>query len=69
MLRLLNLELQKPDEADRLYLNLYGNTMSRGEINLQAAQKLNDKWSTMTMLHVSDQSNYQWSKPYSSDDL
>ncbi|MGB0887414.1 MAG: TonB-dependent receptor [Vicingaceae bacterium] len=52
----INIELQKPDEADRLYLNLYGNTMSRGEINLQAAQKLNDKWSTMTMLHVSDQS-------------
>ncbi len=52
----INLELQKPDKADRLYLNLYGNMMSRAEINLQAAQKLNDKWSTMTMLHANNQS-------------
>ncbi len=52
----INIELQKPDEADKLYLNIYGNTMSRGEINLQAPQKINNKWSTMTMLHSSNQS-------------
>ncbi|PCJ01384.1 MAG: TonB-dependent receptor [Flavobacteriales bacterium] len=51
----INIELQKPDKADKLYLNLYGNIMSRGEINLQAAQKLNNKWSTLTMLHTSTQ--------------
>ena len=52
----INLELQKPDKAERLYLNAYANQMSRAEINLQAAQKLNDKWSTMTMFHTSNQS-------------
>jgi outer membrane receptor for ferrienterochelin and colicin len=52
----INIELQKPDEADKFYLNLYANMMSRAEINLQAAQKLNDKWSTMTMFHTSNQS-------------
>jgi outer membrane receptor for ferrienterochelin and colicin len=52
----INIELQKPDKADQLYLNVYGNEMSRGEINLQAAQKINDKWSTITMLHVNNQS-------------
>jgi outer membrane receptor for ferrienterochelin and colicin len=30
--------------------------MSRAEINIQTAQKLNKKWSTMTMLHVNNQS-------------
>lgn len=52
----INLELQKPDEADKLYLNIYGNIMSRAEINVQAAQKINTKWSTMTMFHASNQS-------------
>ena len=52
----INIELQKPDEADQLYLNLYGNALSRGEINLQTAQKINNQWSTLTMLHVNNQS-------------
>lgn len=51
----INLELQKPDKADKLYLNVYGNTMARVEINVQAAQKLNEKWSTLTMLHANNQ--------------
>jgi len=51
----INLELQKPDEAEKLYLNMYGNAMARGEVNIQAAQKLNPKWSTMTMFHASNQ--------------
>tara|TARA_B100000809_G_scaffold266844_1_gene332131 strand:- start:1288 stop:3495 length:2208 start_codon:yes stop_codon:yes gene_type:complete len=51
----INLELQKPDKAEKLYLNIYGNTRARAEINMQAAQKLNKKWSTMTMLHASNQ--------------
>jgi len=52
----INIELQKPDKAEKLSLNLYGNIMSRAEINIQAAQKLNEKWSTMTMLHANNQS-------------
>ncbi|MDB4533518.1 TonB-dependent receptor [Vicingaceae bacterium] len=52
----INIELQKPDKAEQLYFNVYGNAMSRGEINIQAAKKLNEKWSTMTMVHVNNQS-------------
>ena len=51
----INIELQKPDKADQLYVNLYGNKMSRGEINVQSAQKLNEKWSTLGMFHASNQ--------------
>ena len=52
----INLELHKPEKADKLYLNLYGNIMGRAEINLQTAQKVNDKWGTITMVHASNQS-------------
>jgi len=52
----INLELQKPDKAERLTLNIYGNTMARAEINVQAAQKINTKWSSITMLHANNQS-------------
>jgi outer membrane receptor for ferrienterochelin and colicins len=52
----INIELQKPDKAEQLYLNVYGNALSRGEINLQAAQKINEKWSTLSMLHINNQS-------------
>lgn len=51
----INLELQKPDKAEKLYVNVYGNTMARGEINLQTAQKLSERWSTMTMFHANNQ--------------
>ncbi len=52
----INLELQKPDKAEKLYVNVYANLMSRAEINVQAAQKINDKWSSITMAHASSQS-------------
>ncbi|MEO9531587.1 MAG: TonB-dependent receptor [Crocinitomicaceae bacterium] len=54
---LINIELKKPSESERLYVNLYGNKFTRGEINLHGAQKINDKWSTMTFLHASNQFN------------
>ncbi|MCB0402935.1 MAG: TonB-dependent receptor [Flavobacteriales bacterium] len=52
----INLELQKPDEAERLYINGYGNLMGRAELNVHAAQKLNEQWSTMSFIHASGQS-------------
>lgn len=55
MAGLINLELKKPNESERLYVNVYGNRFSRLELNLHGAQKLNDKWSTMTFLHGSNQ--------------
>lgn len=52
----INIEFLKPDEAEQLYLNVYGNAMGRAELNVHAAQQLNKKWSTMTFVHASNQS-------------
>lgn len=52
----INIELQKPDEADKLFINGYLNQFSRAELNIQAAQKLNTKWSTAQFAHISNQS-------------
>lgn len=52
----INLELLKPDEAEKLFVNVYGNVMSRAELNIHSAQKLNTKWSMMTFAHASNQS-------------
>ena len=49
----INIELQKPDLADKLYLNTYFNSFGRGEINLNLAQKLNKKWSVGLLTHSS----------------
>ncbi len=35
----INLEYLKPDEAEKLYVNVYGNTMGRAELNVHAAKK------------------------------
>lgn len=51
----INIEFQKPDEAEQLYVNGYLNAMSRAEINVHAAQKVSDRWSTMSFLHVNNQ--------------
>jgi hypothetical protein len=49
----INLELIKPDKLKELvFVNLYGNTMGRGEINLHVGTKLNSKWSTALMVHA-----------------
>ncbi|WP_304234226.1 TonB-dependent receptor [Jiulongibacter sediminis] len=49
----INVELQKPDLAERLYANAYVNEVGRGELNLNAAKKLNDKWSVGLLTHAS----------------
>ncbi len=53
----INVELRKPEEAERLYLNLFANTESRMEINLNLAHRFKDnKWSTALLLHGKDNS-------------
>lgn len=47
----INIEVQKPDEAPKWYFNAYGNAMGRMEANVQAARKLNNKWSSALFLH------------------
>jgi hypothetical protein len=49
----INVELQKPEDSEKLFLNTYINDMGRGEINLNSAHKLNKKWSTGVLLHTS----------------
>lgn len=54
----INVELRKPEEAERLYLNLFANTESRLEANLNLAHRFkNGKWSTALLLHGKDNSS------------
>lgn len=49
----INVELQKPDAQEKLYLNTYVNNFGRGEVNLNLAHQLNKKWSTGLLTHGS----------------
>jgi outer membrane receptor for ferrienterochelin and colicins len=47
----IDVELKKPEESEKMYLNLYGSNEGRAEANLNLVQKVNNKWSTMLLLH------------------
>jgi outer membrane receptor for ferrienterochelin and colicins len=49
----INVELMKPDVPEKLYLNAYGNSQGRGEVNLNLAHKINKKWSVGMLTHAS----------------
>jgi outer membrane receptor for ferrienterochelin and colicins len=53
MAGLVNLELKKPAEMERLFVNGYVNAFGRAEINLNAGYKLSEKWSTGWLAHAS----------------
>ncbi|TDE12904.1 TonB-dependent receptor [Dyadobacter psychrotolerans] len=53
----INIELQKPDTHDKLYLNTYVNSFGRGEVNLNLAHQLSEKWSTGLLTHASTLQN------------
>lgn len=48
----INVELKKPENSEKLYLNSYVNSFGRAEINLNHARDLNDHWSTALLLHT-----------------
>lgn len=50
----INVELKKPENSEKLYLNSYVNSFGRVELNANTAQKINDQWSTAILFH----SNY-----------
>ncbi|MCG8697054.1 MAG: TonB-dependent receptor, partial [Bacteroidales bacterium] len=53
----INVELRKPEDADRLYLNLFANESGRTEVNANLAHRFkNEKWSTGLLLHGKDNS-------------
>jgi outer membrane receptor protein involved in Fe transport len=47
----INVELRKPENSDRLFLNLYGNSDGRMEANVMTAYPIGKKWSGGTLLH------------------
>jgi outer membrane receptor for ferrienterochelin and colicins len=47
----INLELKKPDDRELFFLNIYGNQFGKLEGNMNGSIKLNEKWSTMLLLH------------------
>ena len=47
----INTELQKPSTDDRFFLNLFGMTNQRLELNTHINTKVNDKWSTGFYIH------------------
>lgn len=47
----INVELKKPQNAEKLFYNFYGNDFGRLESTLNAAVKLGPLWSTMVMAH------------------
>lgn len=51
----INVELRKPELADKLYLNVYANEDSRIEANLNLTQKVNDQLSTALLMHARTQ--------------
>jgi len=53
MAGLVNIELKKPEEMEKLYLNAYVNAMGRNELNFNSGFKLNEKWSTGWFAHYS----------------
>ena len=53
MAGLVNLEIKKPKEMEKLFLNLYTNAFGRFEGNANAGRIINDKWSTGFLAHAS----------------
>lgn len=51
----INVELRKPETADRVFLNVYGNEDSRIEANLNLAKKVSENLSTGILIHARTQ--------------
>ncbi|MCU0396217.1 MAG: TonB-dependent receptor, partial [Chitinophagaceae bacterium] len=47
----INVEMKKPENAERLYANLYVNSMGKTDLNLNLTQKVGKQWSTALLLH------------------
>ena len=47
----INVELKKPQESERLFLNGYVNQSGRTEVNLNVTERVGEKWAMTTLLH------------------
>ncbi|NNE29577.1 MAG: TonB-dependent receptor, partial [Saprospiraceae bacterium] len=52
----INVELEKPEETERVFVNLYGNIMGRAEANVHAAHSFSPKLHTGLLAHYSQNS-------------
>ncbi|TNE54939.1 MAG: TonB-dependent receptor [Bacteroidetes bacterium] len=52
MAGLINLEVKKPENIERLYLNAYGNRFGRAELNLHGGGRVGKKWYGAAFGHV-----------------
>jgi outer membrane receptor for ferrienterochelin and colicins len=48
----INIEYKKPENSEKFYANIYGNSNLRGEVNVNGAIKITDKISTMLLVHA-----------------
>ena len=53
-----NVRLKEPEKAERLYFNLYGNTLAKFDANLNVATPINKKISTVFLLHADHIGNW-----------
>ena len=47
----INVELKKPENAERVYANAYVNSMGKTDLNLNLSRPLSKKWSSALLLH------------------
>lgn len=47
----INVELKKPEQANRLFANLYINSMGKTDMNVNLAQRVGKNWSTALLVH------------------
>lgn len=52
----INIEYKKPEKSEKFFINLYGNNEEKFEGNINARKRINDKWSTMILLHAENHS-------------
>lgn len=55
----INVELKKPETAEKLFANAYVNDFGKTDLNINFAQKLGKKWSTGILLHDDFLNNQQ----------
>lgn len=49
----INVELKKPEDSEKLFLNMYYNNNGRTELNFNTKYEINKKWSSALLLHGS----------------
>jgi hypothetical protein len=52
----INIELDKPEKAERLFVNVFAGDAGRLEANVHVKHKLNKHWSTLLLTHVNSTS-------------